>query len=150
MGKVHKLPMAPKWSLGVSLFVLAIIQGPDVQAVEPIETKWKQSIEADLRNGDPAGDVSAKAKRRAPLSDDVDFKNWACEVARRTCPPGSIGGQGASPQHRAAPTKKPGTRSGAAESYVSGCPLLSAHDVRIIASGRRLRVSSGDCSMSFN
>jgi len=55
-------------------------------SVEPIETKWRQSIEADLRNGDPEGDVCAKAKRRAVTSDNVAFKNWAYEIARRTCP----------------------------------------------------------------
>ncbi len=34
--------------------------------------------------------------------------------------------------------------------YTWGCPLLSSHDARVIANGRRLRLAAGGCVMSFN
>jgi hypothetical protein len=49
--------MALNPSLGASLLVLTLLQAPGGQALEPLETKWRESIEADLRNGDPTGQV---------------------------------------------------------------------------------------------
>lgn len=49
-------------ALSGSLIADALLQVSASPAVEPIETKWRQSIEADLRSGDPSGDVCAKAK----------------------------------------------------------------------------------------
>lgn len=86
MEKAHMLLMVQFIPPGAILIVLALLHPPAGEAIEPIEVKWKQSIETDLRNGDPAGDVCAKAKRRAAISDDVAFKNWAYNIARRTCP----------------------------------------------------------------
>jgi len=47
------VPMALNTSLGVSLLILTLLQAPGGQALEPLETKWRESIEANLRNGDP-------------------------------------------------------------------------------------------------
>ena len=42
------------------LILLAQLLFFAAHSVEPIETKWRQSIEADLRNGDPEGDFCTK------------------------------------------------------------------------------------------
>jgi hypothetical protein len=60
MGAAPHVPMAINTSLGVSLLVLTLLQAPGGQALEPLETKWRESIEADLRNGDPTGQVCTK------------------------------------------------------------------------------------------
>jgi hypothetical protein len=127
------VPMALNPLLGASLLVLSLLQAPGGQALEPLETKWRESIEADLRNGDPTGQVCTKAKTRASISDDVAFKNWAYGIARRTCPQGAVGGK--------APPLQPHTWC---------CPLLTAHDARIVARGHQLRISTGACVMIFN
>ena len=59
-------------------------------------------------------------------------QNWAYGIARRACPQGAVGGKAPPPQP-----------------HTQGCPLLSAHDARIIAGGRRLRISTVACVMSF-
>lgn len=142
--------MALNPSLGASLLVLTLLQAPGVQALEPLETKWRESIEADLRNGDPTGQVCTKAKTRASISDDVAFKNWAYGIARRSCPQGAVGGKAPPPQPQAGGVTSPVTKEAPSATYTQGCPLLSAHDARIIAGGRRLRISTGACVMSFN
>ncbi len=59
-GATPNAPMALNPSLGASLLVLTLLQAPGGQALEPLETKWRESIEADLRNGDPTGQVCTK------------------------------------------------------------------------------------------
>ena len=118
------------------LILLAQLLVFAAHSVEPIETKWRQSIEADLRNGDPEGDVCAKAKRRAAISDNVAFKNWAYEIARRTCP--SAG---------RASTAIQTIQSSAASTH---CPLLSSHDARRVARGERVKLAGDGCMMIFN
>ena len=59
-GAAPHVPMALNPSLGASLHVLTLLQAPGGQALEPLETKWRDSIEADLRNGDPTGQVCTK------------------------------------------------------------------------------------------
>ena len=60
MGATTHVPMVLNPSLGASLLVLTLLQAPGGQALEPLETKWRESIEADLRNGDPTGQVCTK------------------------------------------------------------------------------------------
>ena len=78
-----------------------------------------------------------------PRAESTFQKTWPSK-------PGPTRSPGALPQHIANPNQKPGPRSSTPETYVSRCKLLFTHNARIIASGRRLRISSGDCSMSFN
>ena len=118
------------------LILLAHLLVSPSQSVEPIETKWRQLIEADLRNGDPEGDLCAKAKRRAALSDDVAFKNWAYEIARRTYP-------SAGRVSTAAQTIQSSTAS-------TNCPLLSSQDARRVARGERVKLAGDGCTMIFN
>ena len=115
--------MALNPSLGTSLLVLTLLQAPGGQALEPLETKWRESIEA---------------------------QNWAYGIARRTCPQGAVGGKAPPPQPQAGGVTRPVTKEAPPANYTWGCPLLSAHDARIIAGGRRLRISTGACVMSFN
>ena len=150
MGAAPHVPMALNPSLGASLLVLTLLQAPGGQALEPLETKWRESIEADLRNGDPTGKVCTKAKTRASISDDVAFKNWAYGIARRTCPQGAVGSKAPPPQPQGEGVTRPVTKEAPPATYTWGCPLLSAHDARIIVSGRRLRMDAGGCVMSFN
>jgi len=117
------------------IFLAHLLVSPS-HSVEPIETKWRQSIEADLRNGDPEGDVCAKAKRRAAISDNVAFKNLAYEIARRTCP---------SADRASAAIQT--TQSSAASTH---CPLLSSHGVRRVARGERVKLAGDGCMMIFN
>jgi hypothetical protein len=142
--------MATNPSLGASLIVLALLPAHAVQAMDPLEAKWKQSIEVDLRNGDPAGQVCTKAKIQASISDDVAFKTWAYDIARRTCPPGTAGSRTSNQQPQASPTAQPVAKKAPPATFTWGCPLLSSHNARIIASGRRLRMAGGGCVMSFN
>ncbi len=53
-------PMALNPSFGASLLALSLLQAPGGQALDPLETKWRESIEADLRNGDPTSQVCTK------------------------------------------------------------------------------------------
>ena len=142
--------MATHPALGASLIVLALLPAPTVQAMDSLETKWKQAIEVDLRNGDPAGQVCTKAKIQASLSDDVAFKTWAYDIARRTCPPGTAGNRTSNQQPQASPTAQLVAKKAPPANYTWGCPLLSSHDARVIANGRRLRLAAGGCVMSFN
>ena len=76
----------------------------------------------------------SKAKRGAAISDDVAFKNWAYNIARRTCP--SAG----TPIPERIPTPSP----------AADCPFLSPHDARKAARGERVRLTGGGCLMIFN
>jgi hypothetical protein len=77
-------------------------------------------------------------------------QNWAYGIARRTCPQGAVGGKAPPPQPQAEGVTRSVTKEAPPANYTWGCPLLSAHDVRVIAGGRRLRISTGAFVMSLN
>ena len=128
-------PMALNPSLSASLLVLTLLQAPGEQAIEPLETKWRESIEADLRNGDPTGQVCTKlGLRHRPAHLPAGCRR---RQSTTTATPGRR-------RHQTLNQRSPPA------TYTWGSPLLSAQGARIIAGGRRLRISTGACVMSFN
>jgi hypothetical protein len=117
-------------------------EGQAHQWNEPNEVKWRASIEADLRNGAPKETICANSLSSAQVSNDVPFKDWAYGIARKHC---------SEPFKFTKPIGAPSPYSGSSPSTERpDCPLLSAADVRRVASGERVKLMGGGCVMTFN
>ena len=106
-----------------------------------VETKWKASIEADIRNGAPADYICRNAKSSAGASDDALFKDWAYGVARKYCPPGEIGAFQAPPPQPSQKDPPP---------VVSRCRLPTDQEIKRAAKGIRVDLSKGNCVFIAN
>jgi len=72
--------------LAIVSFLLVLTTPALAQRRQPNEVMWRQSIEADVRNGAPREDICINAMSSATASDDASFKNWAYSVVRKYCP----------------------------------------------------------------
>ena len=52
------------------------------------EKTWYRSIQADINNGARAEAICISAQSSAETSDEVAFKNWAYNIARKYCSEG--------------------------------------------------------------
>ncbi len=113
------------------------------------ETKWRESINSDLRNGAPAEYICINAKSSAFASNDANFKDWAWSIARKYCPPGTMG----KPSNEGIDTPKAnpsnnGTKPQRVER--TDCRMMSSVDAEKARKGGYVNLSSGGCVMIFN
>ena len=64
---------------------------------DDVDDEWRRSLEADVSNGAPKETICDNALRRAGISNDVGFKNYAYGVVRKLCPEMLSGGKAFEP-----------------------------------------------------
>ena len=108
-----------------------------------IEPVWKKALEVDIKNGAPSSDICDKAMRRAGISNNVEFKNWAYSTARQYCPPGTFAKGGSA--------RKPKSKKVVAKALLShDCPAITLPQMAMILRGQQVTVMRGACYMRFN
>ena len=105
------------------------------------ETRWRASIEADIRNGAPTRYICINARSSAVASSDPSFKDWAYGVARKYCPQGEMGAFQAPPPQPSQKGPSP---------VVSRCRLPTDQDIKRAAKGIRVDLSKGNCVFIAN
>lgn len=53
---------------------------------DAVDDEWRRALEADISNGAPKEKICDDALRRAGISTQVSFKNYAYGVVRNYCP----------------------------------------------------------------
>ena len=103
------------------------------------ETRWRESINSDIRNGAPEDYICRNSKSSAGASDDANFKDWAWSIARKYCPPDEMG----KPSNKGIEPQQP-------QPEQSNCRMMSSVDAEKAMRGQYVDISSGRCVMIFN
>jgi hypothetical protein len=115
--------------------ISALFIAPIAYAQGVNETRWRASIESDIRNGAPARDICTNALSSATTSEDPSFKDWAYGVSKTYCPPDKMGTpQNPQPQQKTA----------------INCVFPTDNDIRKMAKGIRVNLSRGECIFIAN